>query len=83
MIGECLEGCLGYEMLARPKYPPRKATNQESKRSLLRRSVIERDGYHSSLPLLLDWMPMEEIGQPIATVTKVSISIRRTVCIGK
>jgi hypothetical protein len=70
-------------MLARPKYPPRKAANQESERSLLRLSVIERDGYHSSLPLLLDWMPMEEIGLRIATVTKISVSILHTVCIGK
>jgi hypothetical protein len=61
LIGERLEGCLGHEMLARPKYPPREATNQESERSLFRLSVIERDGYHCWLPLLLDWKPIEEI----------------------
>ena len=44
LIGECLEGCLRYVMFARPKYPPRKATNQEREGSLLRLPVIERDG---------------------------------------
>jgi len=46
-------------MLARPKHPPREATNQESKRSLLGLSVIERDGYQFGLPFLLDAVPVE------------------------
>jgi hypothetical protein len=59
LVGERLQGGFWHETLARPKNPPREATNQESERSLLGLSVIERDGHHFGLPFLLDRVPME------------------------